>query len=79
MAADIGRRAGLAVDNAQLYGKEHEVAVALQRSMLPRVPPVPGLEVSAHYFAGCERADVGGDCTTCCRCRTARSASPSAT
>jgi PAS domain S-box-containing protein len=61
MAADIGRRAGLAVDNAQLYGKEHEVAVALQRSMLPRVPPVPGLEVSAHYFAGSERADVGGD------------------
>ena len=61
MAVDIGRRAGLAVDNAQLYGKEHEVAVALQRSMLPRVPPVPGLEISAHYFAGSERADVGGD------------------
>ncbi len=61
MAADIGRRAGLAVDNAQLFAREHEVAVALQRSMLPRVPPVPGLEVSAHYFAGSERADVGGD------------------
>jgi PAS domain S-box-containing protein len=61
MAIDIGRRAGLAVDNAQLYGKEHEVAVALQRSMLPRVPPVAGLEISAHYFAGSERADVGGD------------------
>ncbi len=61
MAADIGRRAGLAVDNAQLFAKEHEVAVALQRSMLPRVPHVPGLEISAHYFAGSERADVGGD------------------
>jgi PAS domain S-box-containing protein len=61
MAADIGRRAGLAVDNAQLFGREHEVAVALQRSMLPRVPRVPGLEISAHYFAGSERADVGGD------------------
>jgi PAS domain S-box-containing protein len=61
MAIDIGRRAGLAIDNAQLFGKEHEVAVALQRSMLPRVPPVPGLEISAHYFAGSERADVGGD------------------
>ena len=61
MAVDIGRRAGLAVDNAQLFGKEHEVAVALQRSMLPRVPPVAGLEISAHYFAGSERADVGGD------------------
>ena len=61
MAADIGRRAGLAVDNAQLFAKEHEVAVALQRSMLPRVPPVAGLEISAHYVAGSERADVGGD------------------
>jgi PAS domain S-box-containing protein len=61
MAVDIGRRAGLAIDNAQLFGREHEVAVALQRSMLPRVPPVPGLEISAHYFAGSERADVGGD------------------
>jgi PAS domain S-box-containing protein len=61
MAADIGRRAGLAVDNAQLFAREHEVAVALQRSMLPRVPNIPGLEISAHYFAGSERADVGGD------------------
>lgn len=61
MAADIGRRAGLAVDNAQLFAREHEVAVALQRAMLPRVPHIAGLEISAHYFAGSERADVGGD------------------
>ena len=74
MAVDIGRRAGLAIDNAQLFGKEHEVAVALQRSMLPRVPPVPGLAISAHYFAGSERADVGGDWYDVFRCRTARSA-----
>lgn len=61
MAADIGRRAGLAIDNAQLFGREHEVAVALQRAMLPQLPTIVGLEVSAHYFAGSERADVGGD------------------
>ena len=61
MAADIGHRAGLAIDNAQLFSREHEVAVALQRAMLPRVPHVPGLQISAHYFAGSERADVGGD------------------
>ena len=61
LAADIGRRAGLAVDNARLYSKEHDVAVALQRSMLPALPDVPGLETSAHYFAGSDRADVGGD------------------
>jgi serine phosphatase RsbU (regulator of sigma subunit) len=29
--------------------------------MLPALPQVPGLQVSAHYFAGSERADVGGD------------------
>jgi PAS domain S-box-containing protein len=61
LATDIGRRAGLAVDNARLYSKEHDVAVALQRSMLPALPEVPGLEMAAHYFAGSERADVGGD------------------
>ena len=61
MVTDIGRRAGLALDNARLYSREHEVAVALQRSMLPALPRVRGLEVSAHYFAGSERADVGGD------------------
>jgi PAS domain S-box-containing protein len=61
MAADVGRRAGLAIDNAQLFDREHEVAVALQRAMLPRVPKIAGLEISAHYFAGSERADVGGD------------------
>jgi PAS domain S-box-containing protein len=61
LAVDIGRRAGLALDNARLYSREHEVAVALQRSMLSAVPDLPGLEISAHYFVGSERADVGGD------------------
>ena len=61
LAVDIGQRAGLAVDNARLYSREHDVAVALQRSMLSAVPNLPGLEVSAHYFAGSDRADVGGD------------------
>ena len=61
LAADIGRRAGLAVENARLYSREHDVAVALQRSMLSAVPDLPGLQVSAHYFAGSDRADVGGD------------------
>lgn len=61
LVSDIGRRAGLAIENARLYSREHDVAVALQRSMLPTVPAVPGLEISAHYFAGSDTADVGGD------------------
>jgi PAS domain S-box-containing protein len=61
LAVDIGQRAGLAVDNARLYSREHDVAVALQRSMLSAVPDLPGLQISAHYFAGSDRADVGGD------------------
>ncbi len=44
MAADLARRAALTVDNARLYEREHEVAMALQQRLLPRLPHVPGLD-----------------------------------
>ncbi len=43
LAADLGRRAALTVDSARLYEREHDVAEALQRSLLRRLPQVPGL------------------------------------
>jgi PAS domain S-box-containing protein len=60
-AADLARRAALTVDNARLYQREHEVAEALQRSLLPDLPEVPGLDVAAKYLAGSTAAQVGGD------------------
>ena len=61
MAADLGRRAALTMDNARLYSREHEVAEALQRSLLPDLPTVEGLDVAARYLPGSTAAQVGGD------------------
>ena len=51
-AADLARRAALTVDNARLYQREHEVAEQLQRSLLPQLPSIPGLDCSARYLPG---------------------------
>jgi PAS domain S-box-containing protein len=61
MAADLGRRAALAVDNARLYSREHQVAEQLQRSLLPQLAQVAGLDSAARYLPGAELAQVGGD------------------
>jgi PAS domain S-box-containing protein len=60
-AADLARRAALTVDNARLYQREHDVAEALQRSLLPQLPHIPGLDIAARYLPGAEAAQVGGD------------------
>ena len=61
LAVELGQRAGLAIDNARLFTSEHNVAVALQRSLLPRLPKVPGLRLAARYIVSGEGAAVGGD------------------
>ena len=60
-AADLARRAALTVDNARLYSREHDVAEQLQRSLLPHLPTVPGLDRWARYLPGSTAAQVGGD------------------
>ncbi|MDQ1706612.1 MAG: hypothetical protein QOF18_2978, partial [Frankiaceae bacterium] len=61
LLVEIGKRAGLAIDNAQLYGREHSLAEALQRSLLPELMPLPGLDVAARYLPSSDHAQVGGD------------------
>ena len=61
VATDLGRRAGLTLDNARLYQSEHRIAETLQRSLLPELPRVPGLRLAARYQASESGADVGGD------------------
>ena len=61
MAADLARRAALTVDNARLYSREHEVAEQLQRSLLPSLPRIDGLDRAARYLPGSTAAQVGGD------------------
>ena len=60
-AADLARRAALTVDNARLYQREHDVAEQLQRSLLPSLPEVSGLDRWARYLPGSTAAQVGGD------------------
>jgi serine phosphatase RsbU (regulator of sigma subunit) len=58
---DLARRAAVAIDNAQLHTELREVAVRLQRAVLPAsLPQVPGWEMAAHYSpAG--HLSAGGD------------------
>jgi PAS domain S-box-containing protein len=59
---ELAARASVAIENAQLYQREHRVAVTLQRAMLPAVlPDVPGLAFDAVYFPGATEAEIGGD------------------
>ena len=61
LAADLGGRAALAIDNVRLYRQEHAVADTLQRSLLPELPVIAGIESAAHYVSASTAADVGGD------------------
>jgi PAS domain S-box-containing protein len=61
LAEDLARRAALAMDNVRLYQREHSVADTLQRSLLPVLPEVAGIESAAHYVSASSAADVGGD------------------
>ncbi|WP_277207688.1 ATP-binding SpoIIE family protein phosphatase [Isoptericola croceus] len=57
----VARRAGTAIDNARLYAREHRLAEALQRAMLPEQADVTGLDVWTYYAPNAEHAQVGGD------------------
>ena len=59
--ADVGLRAGLAIDNARLYEREHAAALTLQRSLLPDLPELDGFDVAATYLPASVGAEVGGD------------------
>lgn len=58
---ELGRRAGIAVENARLYTERTRIASALQQALLPDLPEVPGSELEALYAAAGELNEVGGD------------------
>jgi serine phosphatase RsbU (regulator of sigma subunit) len=56
------RAAALAAENAELYREQRNIAVTLQRSLLPeQLGGVAGIEVAARYEPAAERTEVGGD------------------
>ena len=44
-----------------LYAGEHRLAETLQRSLLPTLPPLDGLDTAARYLPGGSMQQVGGD------------------
>ncbi len=55
-------QASSALQRARLFAHEHDLAIRLQRSLLPeRLPSMDGLELAGHYRAGEEAVEVGGD------------------
>lgn len=61
LARELGRRAGVALDNARLYGRQHTMAVELQQSLLTEPPQPTGLQIVVRYVAAGKEAAVGGD------------------
>jgi GAF domain-containing protein len=60
-AVDIGRRAGLALDNSRLYRQQRHVAEVLQHSLLTELPVIAGVEMHARYLPAQDGTAVGGD------------------
>jgi serine phosphatase RsbU (regulator of sigma subunit) len=58
---EVARRAGLALDNARLYGQQLKVAETLQRSLLTPPPQPDDLEIAVRYQPAAINMHVGGD------------------
>jgi PAS domain S-box-containing protein len=62
IAAEVARRAALAIENARIADERARVADALQRELLPpSLPSMPGWEVATMYEPAGEINEVGGD------------------
>lgn len=61
LAAEIGRRAGLAMENARVHNQQRSAAEALQRSLLTVLPEPDHLEIVGRYLPATDGVEVGGD------------------
>jgi serine phosphatase RsbU (regulator of sigma subunit) len=58
----LANQAAAAVDNAELFERQRNIADTLQKSFLPAgAPDIPGFEFAARYRAALQEAEVGGD------------------
>jgi PAS domain S-box-containing protein len=58
----LAEQCAQALERARLQERSHDVALALQQSMLPSaLPEVNGLELTARYHPAVESLEVGGD------------------
>ena len=57
----IADLAAQTIERAQLYQRQHELVLELQRRTLPEVPTIPGLAVAARYLPSSSALGLGGD------------------
>ncbi|WP_246080979.1 GAF domain-containing protein [Modestobacter altitudinis] len=60
-AVEVGRRAGVALEQARLFGQQRQLAEVLQRSMLTAPPAPDHCEIAVRYVPAAAGAEVGGD------------------
>ncbi|WP_028647982.1 SpoIIE family protein phosphatase [Nocardiopsis sp. CNT312] len=58
---DIARRIGIALENARHYQRQRQVVETMQRYLLPQLPQLSGLEMTARYLPAPDVSHVGGD------------------
>jgi PAS domain S-box-containing protein len=62
LAEQITALAAICIDNARRYMREHDTAIALQRSLLPeRLHRHPAVDVASRYVPAGTHSAVGGD------------------
>lgn len=62
LAGELASRAALCLDNARLYSRERDIALTLQRALLPSfLAPSPYLHLAHRYLPGSRVTEVGGD------------------
>lgn len=61
LVEQVAERVALVVAKARRYAREHEIAVALQRSMLTALPDLAPWRAAARYAPAAGDAQVGGD------------------
>lgn len=59
---DVTARAGAAIAHLRTNQHQRQIALNLQRALLPARPPaLPGFDIAARYIAGGDEVEVGGD------------------
>ncbi|TJZ59008.1 PAS domain S-box protein [Streptomyces piniterrae] len=62
LAGELASRAALCLDNARLYSRERNIALTLQRALLPSsLATSPYLRIAHRYLPGGRVTEVGGD------------------
>ncbi|MEU9576893.1 SpoIIE family protein phosphatase [Streptomyces chilikensis] len=62
---DLAHGIAVGVDNARMYEETRGIAEQLQRSLLPVLPRLPHLRITARYVPSSATAEVGGDWYDC--------------